>query len=422
MSINKDLAANDKELGLLMHRELVRQQNTIELIASENIASKAVIEAQGSILTNKYAEGYPGRRYYGGCGIVDKIENLAIERAKQLFNAKYANVQPHSGSQANFAVYLALLQPGDCILGMSLNSGGHLTHGAKVSVSGKWFNIVSYDVNSSTELIDYKELERLALEHKPKLIIAGFSAYSRTLDFEKFRDIANKVRAYLMADIAHVAGLVASNLHPSPLPYCDVVTTTTHKTLRGPRGGLILTNNLEINKKINSSVFPGSQGGPLMHVIAAKATAFKEALQDNFKVYSKNIVDNAKAMVSIFQKNNLRIVSGGTDNHLFLVDLSPLNITGKLVEEMLDSVNITLNKNAIPFDKLPPKETSGIRIGTPAITTRGMGIEDSKLIANLIIKVLKALENNTFNNVKLEIISKVKDLCNKFTIYNDLYL
>lgn len=422
MSINNNLKQADNELALVMHQELLRQQNTIELIASENIVSKAVLEAQGSILTNKYAEGYPGRRYYGGCEVVDKIESLAIERAKKLFNAKYANVQPHSGSQANFAVYLALLQPGDCILGMSLNSGGHLTHGAKVSVSGKWFNIVSYNVDSSTELIDYNEIEKLALEYKPKLIIAGFSAYSRALDFEQYRNIANKVGAYLMADIAHVAGLVASNLYPSPLPYCDAVTTTTHKTLRGPRGGLILTNNFEIYKKINSSVFPGSQGGPLLQVIAAKATAFKEALEEEFKIYSKKVIDNAKAMADVFTENNLRIVSGGTENHLFLVDLSLLNITGKLVEKTLDSVNITLNKNSIPFDKLTPAETSGIRIGTPAITTRGMEVEDCRLIANLIITVLKALESNTFDNVKAEVISKVKDLCNKFPIYKDLFL
>lgn len=408
----------DPSISEVIQEELKRQQDTIELIASENIVSKAVLEATGSILTNKYAEGYPGRRYYGGCDVVDKIERLAIQRAKELFNVNYANVQPHSGSQANFAVFLALLNPGDTVLGMSLNSGGHLTHGCKVSFSGKWFNAIGYDVNPETKLVDYQAIEDLALRHKPKLIIAGFSAYSRKIDFAKFREIADKVGAYLLADIAHVAGLIATGLYPSPFEHCDVVTTTTHKTLRGPRGGLILTNSAEIGKKINSAIFPGSQGGPLEHVIAGKAVAFKEALDPSFKTYMQAVVDNAKAAAEEFVNRGFNVVSGGTDNHLFIIDVSVLKLTGRMAEEALDSVNITCNKNSLPFDPLPPKETSGIRIGTPAITSRGFTKRDCVKVASLISDTLTALANNTLDAKREEIKAEVLELCRLHPIYN----
>ncbi|MGV3278395.1 serine hydroxymethyltransferase [Rickettsiales bacterium LUAb2] len=427
----QNIKDKDPELSNYINQELQRQQNNIELIASENIVSTAVLEAAGSILTNKYAEGYPSARYYGGCEEVDKIEQLAIDRACKLFNSKFANVQPHSGSQANFAVYLALLNPNDCILGMSLNSGGHLTHGSKVSVSGKWFNAVSYEVNSESELLDYEQIEKLALQHKPKIIIAGGSAYSRIFDFKKFREIADKVGAYLMVDMAHFAGLVAGGLHPNPIEYADVVTSTTHKTLRGPRGGLILTNNEKIAKKINSAIFPGSQGGPLVHIIAGKAVAFKEALEDDFKTYIKQVVENTKVMADVFTKNDFRIVANGTDNHLFMVDLvnskainnniTTNQLTGDKAEKLLDEVSITCNKNSIPFDTLPPKITSGIRIGAAAITTRGMKAKEAEQITNIIIKIFKAeVEGKLNNELKLNIKAEINKLTNQFPIYKEL--
>jgi len=361
-----------------------RQAEGLELIASENFVSRQVREAVGSVLTNKYAEGYPGRRYYGGCEFVDKVESLAIERAKTLFSAEWANVQPHSGSQANMAVYFALLKPGDTILGMDLAAGGHLTHGSKVNFSGKLFRVVSYGVDPETETIDYDEVERLALEHRPKMIVAGASAYPRILDFARFRAIADRVGAYLMVDMAHIAGLVATGLHPSPLPHAHAVTSTTHKTLRGPRGGLIVGNDLEVAKKVDKMIFPGIQGGPLEHVIAGKAVTFFEALTPEFAEYSKTVVENAKALAALLAERGYRIVSGGTDNHLFLVDLRPKGISGKEAEERLDAVGITVNKNAIPFDPAPPRVTSGIRIGTPAITTRGFTPDEMPLVAELI--------------------------------------
>mgnify|MGYP001300480653 FL=1 len=415
------LKDSDKELYESVKNEFKRQQNHIELIASENIVSKAVLEAQGSVLTNKYAEGYPGKRYYGGCEHVDLSESLAIERVKKIFNCNFANVQPHSGAQANGAVYLALIKPGDTILGMSLNSGGHLTHGAKPAQSGKWFNAIHYDVDKETGLIDYESVERLAVENKPKLIIAGGSAYSRIIDFKKFRDICDKVSAYLLVDMAHFSGLVAGGVYPNPTKYADVVTSTTHKVLRGPRGGIILTNNEDLIKKFNSAIFPGLQGGPLMHVIAAKAVCFKEALSDEFKSYSKNVINNAKILSNKLIENGFKIFSGGTDTHLMLVDLREFNVTGKDTESSLVRSNITCNKNGIPFDTQSPMITSGIRLGTPACTTRGFGPKEFSLIADLISKVVKGLSKNAQNNLKIEkeVQKEAIDLCSSFPIYSD---
>ena len=419
---DNDLSKTDPELFKSINLELKRQQEHIELIASENIVSKAVLDAQGSILTNKYAEGYSSKRYYGGCEFVDIAEDLALERVKKLFDCKYANVQPHSGAQANGAVYLALLNPGDAILGMSLNSGGHLTHGAKVSLSGKWLNSFHYEVDKETGLIDYDEVEALATKHKPKLIIAGGSAYSRIIDFKKFREIANKVNAYLMVDMAHFSGLVAGKGHPNPIEFADVVTSTTHKVLRGGRGGIILTNREDIIKKINSAVFPGYQGGPLMHIIAAKAVAFQEALKPSFKDYIKSVLDNAKILSETLKNNGFKIFSGGTDTHLMLVDLRPFNVTGKDAENSLVRSNITCNKNGIPFDTQKPTITSGIRLGTQAATTRGFGLNEFKTIGNLITKVIQGLSKNSLDNskIELEVKKEVIMLCSKFPIYNHL--
>ena len=417
----KSLKDSDKDLYDSIKNEFIRQQNHIELIASENIVSKAVLEAQGSVLTNKYAEGYPGKRYYGGCEHVDLSELLAIDRAKKIFKCKFANVQPHSGAQANGAVFLALLKPGDTILGMSLNSGGHLTHGAKPAQSGKWFNAIHYEVVKETGLIDYDSVEKLALKHKPKLIIAGGSAYSRVIDFKKFREICDKINAYLLVDMAHFSGLVAGGVYPNPTEYADVVTSTTHKVLRGPRGGIILTNKEELIKKFNSAIFPGLQGGPLMHVIAAKAVCFKEALSEDFKTYSKNVIKNAQALSSKLIDNGFKIFSGGTDTHLMLVDLRDFNVTGKDAEASLGRANITCNKNGIPFDTQSPMITSGIRLGTPACTTRGFGIKEFSLIGDLISKVVKGLSENGKNNSKIEkeVQKEVIDLCSSFPIYSD---
>jgi glycine hydroxymethyltransferase len=416
-----NLKDSDKELFNSIKEEYIRQQNHIELIASENIVSKAVLEAQGSVLTNKYAEGYPGKRYYGGCEHVDESENLAIERAKKLFDCKFANVQPHSGAQANGAVYLALIKPGDTILGMSLNSGGHLTHGAKPAQSGKWFNAVHYDVNKETGLIDYDMVEKLALENKPKIIIAGGSAYSRVIDFKKFRDICDKVEAYLLVDMAHFSGLVAGGAYPNPTKFADVVTSTTHKVLRGPRGGIILTNNEDLIKKFNSAIFPGLQGGPLMHVIAAKAVSFKEALSDDFKIYTKNVIANAKILSESLTDKGFKIFSGGTDTHLMLLDLRSFKVTGKDAQASLGRANITCNKNGIPFDTESPFITSGIRLGTPACTTRGFGEQEFKLIAELIYKVIKNLSENKTDNSKIEneVKQQVINLCSSFPIYDN---
>ena len=409
----------DKELYNSIRSEFIRQQNHIELIASENIVSKAVLEAQGSVLTNKYAEGYPSKRYYGGCEHVDVSENLAIERVKKLFNCKFANVQPHSGAQANGAVYLALIKPGDTILGMSLNSGGHLTHGAKPAQSGKWFNAIHYEVDKETGLIDYDGVEKLAIEHKPKIIIAGGSAYSRIIDFKRFRNISDKVGAYLLVDMAHFSGLVAGGAYPNPTKYADVVTSTTHKVLRGPRGGIILTNSEELIKKFNSAIFPGLQGGPLMHVIAAKAVCFKEALSGEFKIYTKNVINNAKVLAESLTKKGFKIFSGGTDTHLMLLDLRSFNVTGKDAQASLGRANITCNKNGIPFDAESPMVTSGIRLGTPACTTRGFGDEEFKLIAELIYKVIKGLSENKSDNSKTEkeVKKEIIELCAAFPIY-----
>lgn len=417
-SKEQTIAGFDPELSDAMRLERQRQEDHIELIASENYTSPRVLEAQGSVLTNKYAEGYPGKRYYGGCEHVDVVESLAIARAKQLFGADYANVQPHSGSQANAAVYLALLTPGDTILGMSLAHGGHLTHGAKVSFSGKLYNAVQYGVNTHTGLIDYDEVERLALEHKPKMIVAGFSAYSRVLDFARFRQIADLVGAYLFVDMAHVAGLVAAGLYPNPVPFADIVTTTTHKTLRGPRGGLILAKaHPEIEKKLNSMVFPGTQGGPLMHVIAAKAVAFREALGPDFVEYQKQTLTNARAMVSVFVERGYDVVSGGTDDHLFLVDLVAKGVTGKDADAALGRAHITVNKNAVPNDPQSPFVTSGIRIGTPAITTRGFREADAVLTATLICDVLDNLGDA---QVGERVRDQVAKLCARLPVYAGL--
>jgi glycine hydroxymethyltransferase len=418
LSVQQTIAGFDPDLANAMVLERQRQEAHIELIASENYASPRVLEAQGSVLTNKYAEGYPGKRYYGGCEHVDVVESLAIERAKRLFHADYANVQPHSGSQANAAVYLALLTPGDTILGMSLAHGGHLTHGAKVSFSGKLYNAVQYGVDTKTGLIDYNEVERLALEHKPKMIVAGFSAYSRVLDFERFRAIADRIGAYLFVDMAHVAGLVAAGLYPNPVPFADIVTTTTHKTLRGPRGGLILAKaNAEIEKKLSSMVFPGTQGGPLMHVIAAKAVAFKEALGPDFVDYQKQTIANARAMVSVFIGRGYDVVSGGTDDHLFLVDLIAKGMTGKDADAALGRAHITVNKNAVPNDPQSPFVTSGIRIGTPAITTRGFNESDASLTAVLICDVLDNLGDM---QVEQRVREQVAALCARLPVYAGL--
>ena len=418
----RDLKDSDRDLFDSISQEYVRQKNHIELIASENIVSRAVLEAQGSVLTNKYAEGYSGKRYYGGCEFVDISENLAIERAKKLFNCKFANVQPHSGAQANGAVYLALIKPGDTILGMSLNSGGHLTHGAKPAQSGKWFNAVHYDVKEDTGLIDYENVEKLALEHKPKLIIAGGSAYSRIINFKKFKDICKKVNAYLLVDMAHFSGLVAGGAYPNPLEYADVVTSTTHKVLRGPRGGIILTNREDLHKKFNSAVFPGYQGGPLMHVIAAKAAAFHEALQPSFREYIKSVLENAKILSETLKNNGFKIFSGGTDTHLMLVDLRPFKVTGKAAEVSLCKSNITCNKNGIPFDTEKMTITSGIRLGSQAATTRGFGLNEFKKVGELITKVIKGLSKNPEDNSKTEseVRKEVIELCSKFPIYNHL--
>ncbi len=413
------LSEADPALFKSVTDELDRQQNQIEMIASENIVSKAVIEAQGTVLTNKYAEGYPSRRYYGGCEFVDVAEELAINRAKELFGCEFVNVQPHSGAQANGAVMLALCKPGDTILGMSLDAGGHLTHGARPALSGKWFNAIQYGVREDDLTLDYDQVEALAVEHKPALIIAGGSAIPRQIDFKRFREIADKVGALLMVDMAHFAGLVAGGVHPSPLPYADVVTTTTHKTLRGPRGGMILSNNLEIGKKINSAVFPGLQGGPLMHVIAAKAVAFGEALRPEFKGYAQQVVDNAKALAEVLVKRGFDIVTGGTDTHLMLVDLRPKGLKGNNAEVALERAGITCNKNGIPFDTEKPTITSGVRLGTPAGTTRGFGVEEFKQIGELIGDVLDALVDNPDGNAQVEnaVRTKVEDLCKRFPIY-----
>ena len=418
---NKGLASSDADLYASICKEYSRQINHIELIASENMVSRAVLEAQGSVLTNKYAEGYSGKRYYGGCEFVDIAENLAIERVTKLFNCKFANVQPHSGAQANGAVYLALIKPGDTILGMSLNSGGHLTHGAKPAQSGKWFNALHYDVNSETGLIDYENVEKLAVENKPKIIIAGGSAYSRIIDFKRFREIADKVEAYLLVDMAHFSGLVAGGVYPNPVDYADVVTSTTHKVLRGPRGGIILTNREDLIKKFNSAIFPGLQGGPLMHVIAAKAVCFKEALDKNFKQYVKNVIENSKILSETLVKNGFKIFSGGTDTHLMLLDLRNFNLTGKVAMESLGRANITCNKNSIPFDTESPMITSGVRLGTPASTTRGFGQKEFVLVGQLISKVLKELSNNPENisNVENDVKKEVIDLCTSFPIYSN---
>ena len=412
-----DFKAYDADLWNAIAKEEERQQNNIELIASENVVSKAVMAAQGSILTNKYAEGYPGRRYYGGTDVVDVVETLAIERAKEIFGAKFANVQPHSGSQANCAAYMALIEPGDTVMGMDLAAGGHLTHGAPVSFSGQTYNFVSYSVDPETELLDFDAILKQAQEVKPKLIVAGASAYSQIIDFSKFREIADAVGAKLMVDMAHIAGLVAAGLHPSPVPYAHITTTTTHKTLRGPRGGLILTNDEDLAKKINSAIFPGIQGGPLEHVVAAKAVSFKEVLDPAFKEYAANVIKNSIAMVSVFlQDPDFRIISGGTENHLFLVDVTKVVENGKVAQNLLDEVNITLNKNSIPYETLSPFKTSGIRIGSAAITARGFGEEESRKVAELIIKTLKNAENE---NVLEEVRSAVKELTDAFPLYED---
>lgn len=412
-----DFKAYDADLWNAIAKEEERQQNNIELIASENVVSKAVMAAQGSILTNKYAEGYPGRRYYGGTDVVDVVESLAIERAKEIFGAKFANVQPHSGSQANCASYMALIEPGDTVMGMDLAAGGHLTHGAPVSFSGQTYNFVSYSVDTETELLDFDAILKQAQEVKPKLIVAGASAYSQIIDFSKFREIADAVGAKLMVDMAHIAGLVAAGLHPSPVPYAHITTTTTHKTLRGPRGGLILTNDEDLAKKINSAIFPGIQGGPLEHVVAAKAVSFKEVLDPAFKEYAANVIKNSKAMVDVFlQDPDFRIISGGTENHLFLVDVTKVVENGKVAQNLLDEVNITLNKNSIPYETLSPFKTSGIRIGSAAITARGFGEEESRKVAELIIKTLKNAENEA---VLEEVRSEVKSLTDTFPLYED---
>lgn len=411
------LASSDLVVAELINSELKRQRDHLELIASENFTSAAVLAAQGSVLTNKYAEGLPGKRYYGGCEYIDKVEQVAIDRAKQLFGAAHANVQPHAGAQANFAVFLTLLEPGDTIMGMDLSHGGHLTHGSPVNVSGKWFKVCHYGVNPETEQLDYDNIRKLALQHRPKLLICGYSAYPRVIDFAKFRSIADEIGAYLLADIAHIAGLVASGIHPSPIPYCDVVTTTTHKTLRGPRGGLILTRDAELGKKLDKSVFPGSQGGPLEHVIAAKAVAFGEALKPEFKVYSAQVIENANALANQLQKRGFKLVSNGTDNHLMLVDLRCIGMTGKLADQLVSGVNITANKNTVPFDPASPFVTSGLRLGSPAMTTRGMGTTEFTEIANIIADRLLNPDNEP---VAQDCRQRVAALCEVFPLYPHL--
>ncbi|MEQ8510345.1 MAG: serine hydroxymethyltransferase [Rhodospirillaceae bacterium] len=416
----ESLNQSDPDVMDAINQELKRQQDQIELIASENIVSKAVLEAVGTVLTNKYAEGYPGKRYYGGCEAVDIAENLAIDRAKTLFNCRYANVQPHAGAQANEAVFLALIKPGDTIMGMSLDAGGHLTHGAPPNMSGKWFNAVQYGVRRQDYRLDFDEIESLAKAHKPKLIVAGGSAYPRIIDFEKFRKIADSVGAYLMVDMAHFAGLVAAGIHPSPLPLADVVTTTTHKTLRGPRGGMILSNNEDLAKKLNSAIFPGLQGGPLMHVIAGKAVAFGEALKPEFKAYATQVVENAKALAETLVKGGVDIVSGGTDTHLMLVDLRPKGLKGNAVEKALERAGITCNKNGIPFDSEKPMVTSGVRLGTPAGTTRGFGVNEFRHVGDLICEVLDAMAANPDDTaaVEADVRGRAEALCRKFPIYS----
>jgi glycine hydroxymethyltransferase len=416
----KHLKDADPEVWDAIENEVERQQNEIELIASENIVSKAVLEAAGTLLTNKYAEGYPGRRYYGGCEYVDVVEQLAINRAKRLFDCAFANVQPHSGSQANQAVMLALIKPGDNIMGLSLAAGGHLTHGAPPNLSGKWFNAIQYGVRPDDHRIDYDEVERLAHQHKPTMIIAGSSAYSRVIDFARFRQIADSVGAYLLVDMAHIAGLVAAGLHPSPLPHAHVVTTTTHKTLRGPRAGMVLSNDEEIGKKVNSALFPGLQGGPLMHIIAAKAVAFGEALRPEFKLYTKRVIDNAKALGETLVKGGVALVSGGTDTHLMLVDLRPKKLTGKAAEIALGRANITCNKNGVPFDPEKPMITSGIRLGSPAGTTRGFGIAEFQKIGGMIIEVLDGLAASGDDGneaVEASVKKRAIELCERYPIY-----
>ena len=415
----RSLKQSDPDLHLSITKELERQKTHLELIASENIVSQAVLDAQGSVLTNKYAEGYPGKRYYGGCEFVDIAEDLAIERAKKLFNVNFANVQPHSGAQANGAVFLALLNPGDTILGMGIDQGGHLTHGAAPAQSGKWFKAVAYGVDKKTGLISYDEVMDIAKKNMPKLIIAGGSAYSRIIDFKKFKEISDTVGAKLLVDMAHFSGLVAGQVYPNPCDYADVVTSTTHKVLRGPRGGIILTNNEELSKKFNSAVFPGLQGGPLMHVIAGKAVCFKEALSEEFRSYAKNVISNAKILSETLKNLGLEIFSGGTDTHLVLIDLRPFGLTGKEAEISLGKANLTCNKNGIPYDEQKPWITSGIRLGTPACTTRGLGLAEFKIVGELIYKVLVGLRDNRENNSLIEnkVKDQVKELCSKFPIY-----
>lgn len=411
------IASSDPAVADLINQELQRQRDHLELIASENFTSAAVLAAQGSVLTNKYAEGLPGKRYYGGCEFIDKIEQVAIDRAKELFGAAHANVQPHSGAQANFAVFLTLLEPGDKFIGMDLSHGGHLTHGSPVNVSGKWFQASHYGVNQETEELDYEQIRELALRERPKLLICGYSAYPRVIDFEKFRSIADEVGAYLLADIAHIAGLVATGHHPNPIPYCDVVTTTTHKTLRGPRGGLILTRDPELGKKLDKSVFPGTQGGPLEHVIAGKAVAFGEALKPEFKVYSAQVIENARALANQLQKRGLKLVSNGTDNHLMLVDLRSIGLTGKQADQLVSGVNITANKNTVPFDPESPFVTSGLRLGSPAMTTRGLGVEEFTEIGNIISdRLLNPDSSDTTQDCR----HRVKALCDRFPLYSHI--
>ncbi|WP_413391779.1 serine hydroxymethyltransferase [Prochlorococcus marinus] len=406
----------DPSIAKLITNELSRQETHLELIASENFTSNAVMEAQGSVLTNKYAEGLPGKRYYGGCEYIDEIEQLAIERAKKLFGANWANVQPHSGAQANFAVFLSLLKPGDTIMGMNLSHGGHLTHGSSVNVSGKWFKTCHYEVDKKTEILDMDAIRRKAIENQPKLIICGFSAYPRKIDFQAFRSIADEVNAYLLADIAHIAGLVASGLHPSPIPYCDVVTTTTHKTLRGPRGGLILSKDEELGKKLDKAVFPGTQGGPLEHVIAAKAVAFKEASESEFKLYSQRVISNAKVLSNQLQKRGISIVSKGTDNHIVLLDLRSIGMTGKIADQLVSDIKITANKNTVPFDPESPFVTSGLRLGSAALTTRGFDEQAFEDVGNIIAD---RLLNPNDLDIKEKSIKKVSELCNKFPLYSE---
>jgi glycine hydroxymethyltransferase len=413
------LVSGDPIVADLINKELQRQRHHLELIASENFTSAAVLAAQGSVLTNKYAEGLPGKRYYGGCEFIDEIEQLAIDRVKKLFGAAHANVQPHSGAQANFAVFLTLLEPGDTIMGMDLSHGGHLTHGSPVNVSGKWFRVVHYGVDQQTEQLDYDRVRELALRERPKLLICGYSAYPRVIDFAKFRTIADEVGAYLLADIAHIAGLVASGLHPNPIPHCDVVTTTTHKTLRGPRGGLIMTRDPELGKKLDKAVFPGSQGGPLEHVIAAKAVAFGEALKPEFKTYSRQVIENARALAAQLQKRGLKLVSNGTDNHLMLVDLRSTGLTGKQAEQYLSAVNVTTNKNTVPFDPQSPFVTSGLRLGSPAMTTRGLKVAEFTEIGDIIADRLLNPDSQT---VREDCRQRVAALCDRFPLYPHLQI